>query len=181
MANWSKHLIGAPAGVRSWLTDRASLTQKLRAGCVDFSVQGVRQRVGHLLADESAIAGVSASRTAWVREVTLTCADCPLVYAHSILPHGSLVGTWKQLMVLGARPLGASLFADVQVLRAHLEYCRLRACHPLYQRAVARLNHPPEFLWARRSQFWRGGRRIVVTEIYMPEVFSQQWHVNKDD
>ena len=180
MANWSKHLIGVPAGVRSWLTDRASLTQKLRTGCVNLSVQGVRQRVGHLLADESAIAGVSATRTAWVREVTLTCADRPLVYAHSILPHGSLVGAWKLLMVLGARPLGASLFTDARVRRAQLEYCRLRARHPLYQRAVARLEYFPEFLWARRSQFWCGNRRIVVTEIYMPEIFSQQRYVNKD-
>ncbi len=173
MANWSKHLIGAPAGVRSWLTDRGSLAQRLRRRWADFGVQGMRQQVGHPFADEAYITGVSAPRTAWVREVILTCAGFPLVYAHSILPHASLVGGWKRLEFLGSSPLGASLFADVQVRRASLQYCRLGVRHPLYQMAVAKLDQPPEFLWARRSQFWRGRRRIVVTEVFMPEVFNQ--------
>jgi chorismate--pyruvate lyase len=173
MANWSKHLIGAPAGVRSWLTDRASLTQRLRRRCADFGVQGVRQQVGHPFADEARITGVSAQRTAWVREVILTCASLPQVYAHSVLPHASLVGVWKRLAFLGSSPLGASLFADVRVRRASLQYCRLGARHPLYQMAVARLDQPPEFLWARRSQFWRGRRWIVVTEVFMPAMFNQ--------
>ncbi len=169
MAIWRRKLIGAPAAVRSWLTDPSSLTRRLRAGCANFCVNGVSQRNRPVLADEVRYSRVAATHAARIREVWLNCADTPLVYAHSVLPHGSLAGSWKALARLGDRPLGAALFADVRVRRIRLQFCRLPAHHPLSVRAAAHGGFSQR-LWARRSLFERDGRRILVTEVFMPEV-----------
>lgn len=106
------------------------------------------------------------------REVFLYCGDRPVVFAHSVLPLASLRGAWAKLGKLGNRPLGATLFANPCVRRAPLEYKRLNQRHPLYQRACARLDRPPTYLWARRSLFALHGRRILVTEVFLPAILE---------
>lgn len=172
MAQWRNNVIGASKNVRQLLESKDSLTQKLRECCVRFEVQGVRQRLTHAFPDELRISMVSANTHAWVRDVRLTCAGVTLVFAHSVLPVPSLVGTWKQLLSLGSRPLGASLFADRRVKRSALQYCRVGIRHPLYRQVARNALVPPPFLWARRSRFRRGNRHIVVTEVFMPEAFN---------
>ena len=83
-----------------------------------------------------------------------------------MLPRASLRGVWRELGELGARPLGAVLFADNRVARLPLAFCKLPRLHPISRRVGQ------SGLWARRSIFLRAGRRILVTETFLPGVLK---------
>lgn len=152
---------------RKWLVDEGSLTSRLKARCKAFRVCNIRQCWEKPLADEAALLGLRSGEAAWVREVWLQDGGTRLVFARSVLPRASLRGLWHGLGRLGARPLGAALFADARVLRRPLAF-RLMSCrHPALRSAGC--HHA---LWARRSVFVRSGRAILVTEAFLPEVLA---------
>jgi chorismate--pyruvate lyase len=165
---WHHHLIGAPDWLRPWLVDQGSLTQRIVARCSDFSVQNLSLRRAYAHGDEFALVG--RRQHSLLRDVSLCCADTPLVYAHSVLPYVSLTGAWARLRFLGNRPLGAALFVNPQVYREALQFRRLDARHPLFLAAVTGVVHPPATLWARRSVFVLASRRILVTEVFLPAI-----------
>lgn len=165
---WHQHLLGAPGWLRPWLVDQGSLTQRIVARCSDFSVRDVSLRCAYAHGDEFALVG--RQQHSLLRDVSLCCADVPLVYAHSVLPYASLTGAWARLRYLGSHPLGAALFVNPQVYRQALQFRRLDFRHPLYLAAVARLTHPPATLWARRSVFVLASKRILVTEVFLPAI-----------
>lgn len=159
-----------PAGsgpYRRWLTVQDSLTKQLQAAYPLLKVEGVRQYWKAPATDEADMLGLRFGQTALVREVWLQSGEVPLVFARSILPRTSLRGRWRHLGALGARPLGAVLFADRKVSRAPLAFCKLSSRHPISRR-IARSG-----LWARRSLFLRSGRKILVTEVFLPGVLSE--------
>lgn len=165
----------APSGAgayRHWLQDRGSLTQRLQARCPAFSVERVRQRWSRPQPDEARLLGQPVRQRAWLREVTLCCGGTPVVFAHSVLPRGSLRGDWQGLGRLGSRPLGAALFANPRVVRTPLAYRKLTPAHALYRRAAAVLTARPACLWARRSVFWLADAPILVTEVFLPGVLT---------
>jgi chorismate--pyruvate lyase len=107
-----------------------------------------------------------------VREVFLHCGETAVVYASSVLPLDSLHGPWRRLGDLGAKPLGAVLFADPRVKRLPLCFKKLHPPHALYRRACEVLDSPPAFLWARRSEFRLGRGRLWVTEVFLPPILE---------
>lgn len=163
-------------GLRSWLTDPGSLTARLQERGA-FAVHLLRQGLDRPTADEIAVLGIPTRQRAHVREVALHCAGRPLVFAHTTLPrhpHGPLTG-W--LARLGTRSLGTLLFTHPGFTRGPLTCRRLDHRHPLYARAVTALGldgHAPAALWARRSCFFFSEQRVLVTEIFAPELASPQ-------
>jgi len=140
--------------------------------CPTFSVARVRQQWARPELDEAMLLGMRAHERALLREVCLNCQGRPVVFAHSVLPRRSLRGEWHGLGRLGARPLGAALFANPSVVRTPLTYRKLMPNHALYQRAAAVLQQRPSCLWARRSVFMLGGAAIMVTEVFLPGVLG---------
>ena len=164
-----------PAGsgaYRHWLIDPGSLTQRLQARCQTFAVAGVCQQWARPQPDEALLLGLHPRQRALLREVSLCCVNQPVVFAHSVLPRCSLRGEWHGLRRLGARPLGAALFANPRVVRTPLAYRKLLPVHSLYRRAVAGLHVRPPCLWARRSVFMLHGTPILVTEVFLPGVLE---------
>lgn len=157
---------------RHWLVDDGSLTQRLRAKCGQFSVEGVRQRWASPLPDEALLLRMRPHERALLREVSLCCDGMPVVFAHSVLPRDSLRGAWHNLGRLGAKPLGAALFANPDVVRTPLAFRKLLPRHALYVRAVASLAERPACLWARRSVFMLHNSPILVTEVFLPGVLE---------
>lgn len=171
-SSWRAKLIGIRGPMRRWLTDQGSLTRRIIESCPQFSVRHVYQYSGRADVDEAEMCGLNAKPSALLREVFLYCRETPVVFAHSVLPNSSLRGAWTKLGRLGNRPLGAALFANPCVHRAPLEFQRLDARHPLYRRACAQMAQRPHFLWARRSLFQLQGRRILVTEVFLPALLE---------
>jgi chorismate--pyruvate lyase len=102
-----------------------------------------------------------------VREVILRDGDTPLIFAHSVASRRDLRSAWRGLSRLGQRPLAEMLFHDPNVTRLPMEYKKIDARHPLYRRAKQVIEFDASALWARRSVFWKGGRPLLVTEVFI--------------
>ncbi|MDR3390128.1 MAG: chorismate lyase [Sulfuriferula sp.] len=172
LSGWHEALLGVSGAMRAWLLDTGSLTQRITGRCAQFGVREVYQRDDCPLRDEAGIVGVGVRQHALLRDVYLYCGKTPVVFAHSVLPHPSLIGRWAKLGRLGSRPLGAALFSDPLVQRECLQYRKVDARHPLYSQAVSAVMSPPVYLWARRSLFTLAAQRILVTEVFLPDILT---------
>ena len=168
---WLKKPILAKT-LQSWLIDTGSLTARLQLRYSNFAVQPVAVKYAKPITDESALLHLPQYKTALIREVLLMGNNQPVVFAHSVLPRNSLRGTWSGLGRLGSKPLGATLFANPRVRRTPLSYKKLSPHHRLYQHATAHLTLKPTHLWARRSIFSLNCAKILVTEIFLPQLLE---------
>lgn len=157
---------------RKWLIDNGSLTTRLKARYTDFVVRPVLLKNAKAFTDESALLGLKASQPALIREVLLMGNNQPVVFAHSVLPRTSLRGAWYGLGKLGNKPLGATLFANPKVKRTRLTYKKLPRHHPISMRLAEHMPNMPKVLWARRSVFQLNCARILVTEIFLEQLFK---------
>lgn len=171
MNRWLTIAVGA-GQYRDWLTQTGSLTRALQARCPEFNVRRLRQGLDSPLPDEYAPLGLPEGELAVIREVILSCAQRPLVFAHTVVPHAGLRGPWRGLAELGNRPLGAALFADPLIERFPLSFRQLNRQHALHRAATRHLGALPGRLWARRSLFALARQPILVTEVFLPEVLS---------
>lgn len=157
--------------MRHWLTEPGSLTAKLIARSASFRVQRVYQQHDFCWADDYAAIGLNKIEKVHAREVVLRCDEVPTVYAHTVLPLNSNASQWPLFKTLGEKSLGSILFNDRQVRRGALQFARLQSNHPAMQRARKIVNFD-EPLLARRSLFYRRGGVMLVTELFLPNVFK---------
>lgn len=156
---------------QKWLIDKGSLTARLKARYTDFAVQTIALKYAKPSIGESALLRLPAHKTTLIREVLLMGNNQAVVFAHSVLPRASLRGAWQGLGKLGNKPLGATLFANPVVKRTPLEYKKISACSPIAMRVAEHLNISPQALWARRSIFSLNDAKILVTEVFLPQLF----------
>lgn len=163
-----------PPGLRPWLSDRGSLTERIVARSQTFQLKVLSHGRGPIMRDERALFGVRRGERARVREVLLVADGRPVVYARSVLPRTSLRGGWQVFERIGGRSLGQALFADPRIRRMPLATRALDRRDTRYHRAVnsARLVPPPARLWARRSLFRLRGRDLLVTEVFLPAILD---------
>ena len=157
---------------RHWLIDNGSLTLRLQQRYPDFNVKPTLVAYAKPTIDEAATLSASSRTTAMIREVLLMNNNQAVVFAHSVLPRKSLRGRWLGLSRLGSKPLGATLFANPQVVRTPLSYQKLSPQHALYQQAAKFLINKPAYLWARRSVFTLNAANIMVTEVFLPQILT---------
>ena len=154
-----------PSGVREWLLDASSLTQRLRERCPDqLRVELLDQTWGRPLPSECRALRLRRGEWALVRQVRLVCGDEPWVYARTVIPTRTL-SRRPALGRLGERPLGAVLFADRAVSRDGLEIARIRPGERLADDELT--------LWGRRSVFRVDDRPLLVTEVFLSG--ERQW------
>jgi chorismate--pyruvate lyase len=174
-ARWGAHLPvpATGAALHGWLTGAGSLTARLVAHSAAFRVQRLHQRSGLCLADEARAIGLARPGRVWEREVLLRCDDVPVVFAHTVVPLAASASDWPLFSALGERSLGSILFYDPQVTRGALEFARLRAGHPLVERARAALGGTVTTpLFARRCLYRRKRGVLLVTEVFLPPVLA---------
>lgn len=174
-ARWHRHAsaIGAPAALRSWLLESGSLTARLTAASGTFRVQRLHQHTALCLRDEAVAIGMRRPGRVWEREVLLRCDGQAVVFAHTVVPMSATAADWPLFNALGERSLGSTLFYDPRVVRGQLEFARLRAGHPLMQRARAALGlDDSTVLYARRCLYRRRRGTLLVTEVFLPAVLA---------
>lgn len=155
------------------LINNGSLTTYLQQRYNDFQVKLVRSFREKPIYEEAKLLGFKACQQALIREVVLVGNHQSVVYAHSVLPLTSLRGEWLGLRHLGNKPLGAALFTNPKVKRTPLTFKKLSRHHPLYQHATKHLALHTGFLWARRSIFSLDCAKILVTEIFLPQLLTK--------
>jgi chorismate--pyruvate lyase len=152
------------------LSDRGSLTRRLKARHVDFTVVPVARGFARPFLDEVRAIHLRPKTQAYVRDVLLMGGGRTRVFAHSVLPRASLRGGWCGITRLGTRPLGEALFTDPRIRRLGLTMRRLDARHPLYRAARRHTGLTVRYLWARRSVFCLDGQPLLVTEVFLPAI-----------
>ena len=173
-AHWYSHVNGVnpTREMRGWLTDTMSLTKKLMARSEHFRVRRLRQERGMCLSDEAVMVELPRRSHVQEREVLLQCDGRPVVFAHTIVPLSATTSDWPFFGTLGERSLGTTLFGDPRVVRGNLQYARLRAQHPLAERARSALGGA-EFaapVFARRCLYRRKNGVLLVTELFLPAI-----------
>ncbi|MFY9258973.1 MAG: chorismate lyase [Gallionella sp.] len=169
---WHRSTLGGAAELRPWLHDHGSLTQRIQQRCAQFAVHPIRSGLARIAYDEAALLGIPPNQHAYSREVFLYADGQPVVFAHSTLAAVDLRGAWAAVSQLGSKPLGTLLFSHPLIRRMPLHFKALCPHHPLYRRAIVHLPHPPSRLWARRSLFYLHQAPLLVTEVFLPEIFN---------
>jgi chorismate--pyruvate lyase len=165
-----------PKQLATWLFDQASLTLRLQhhCGAETFHVEVLWQKRGRMMLNEARALGMTPGEYALLRQVHLYCGDQAVVFARTVIPLRSLKGRQKRLAHLGKRSLGAVIFADKSMRRGDIEVCRLRAGQSLFAEAQAKsalfLTQKP--LWGRRSVFTVNGKKLLVSEFFLPALLQ---------
>ncbi len=155
-----------------WAQSQGSLTAHLRATCTRFDVVRLAQGRRAATAHEAAALGLPRRGAVHAREVLLHCDGQPVVWARSAVASAACTGPWKALKGLGTRPLAELLFQRKGAGRLTMHYTRL-PCLPA-RRLLG--DHAPAGKLprlARRSVFARAGSRLVLTEVFFPELAAR--------
>ncbi|MDH3342446.1 MAG: chorismate lyase [Gammaproteobacteria bacterium] len=159
-----------PLAVAAWLFDASSLTARLiRYSSGDFHVEVLSQEVRRPTWDEAKVLNIKQNRSALIRQVRLCCHNKAVVYARTVIPLSTLTGAERSYGNLGSRPLGAMLFADQTMRRQEVEVTTLLPGTALYEKTGANGG----VIWGRRSVFYVGGKPLLVSEYYLPELFCR--------
>ena len=142
---------GVPGHVCNWLLDGQSLTAKLRDKYKDFKVHVISQEQDIPYDCELKLLEATGNQTFIVREVELIGSEIPVVIARSLIP---LTQDTKEILKIGAKPLGEILFNDPEIKRGHLE--------------VGSFNES----WARRSTFKIRKTKLLVSEIFLESLYA---------
>lgn len=162
---------GVPEKYLPWLLDQASLTERIIDRCRgNFCVQLLDQRRVRPLRNEAEALGMRPGTRAIVRQVQLVCGDTPWVYARTVIPPRTLARKSHRFTRLGARSLGAMLFADPSMKRGEVEITCLTPSDQLYHLAMREQHERPELIWGRRSLFHLGGKPLLVCEFFLPDI-----------
>jgi chorismate lyase len=160
-----------PADLRVWLTDNGSLTEHLVAcGRGEFRVQRLYQGWEVPLPSERRLLALPSRQLALVREVALLLDNTEVVFARSVFPVASLVGSLAHLRRLQNKSLGAILFKHPGMHRYPFELALMAGDsdylpHSLQQSGPA---------WGRRSRFEIEGKKLMVSEVFL-QAFTP-WH-----
>ncbi len=167
----SRRLPGVSPAVHAWLSDAGSLTRSVIASCRrGFRVELIAQTRATALPSEAVLLAAGPAQATLVREVRLCCGREAWVFARTLIPMGSLRGPVRALTRLGRRPLGEVLFSDPTTRRLRVEVARITARHRLFARATEHLVHRPDVIWGRRTLFDYRGERILVNELFLPDI-----------
>lgn len=159
------------ADARVWLTDNGSLTGQLVAsGRGEFRVQRLYQGWEVPLPSERSLLALPSRQVALVREVVLLLDNAAVVFARSIFPIASLVGSLAHLRRLQNSSLGAILFKHPLMHRSPFELA-LMPGHSDYLPPDLQQSAPA---WGRRSRFEIEGKKLMVSEVFL-QAFTP-WH-----
>jgi chorismate--pyruvate lyase len=160
------------ADQKDWLVRGGSLTAHLRT-LGNVTVDVTREAVAQPWRDEAATLNITPRTPVWTREVVLKVDGMPFVAAHSVVPLDASSGVWQAMRRLRTRPLAELLYSDSSVWRSPLTSRRIDARDPLYRLAARQTPHEkPHTFAARRSVFVRLGAPLMVTECFLPALWS---------
>ncbi|MGA0027832.1 MAG: chorismate--pyruvate lyase family protein [Steroidobacteraceae bacterium] len=168
---WTADLarLAAPAPVGEWLNGEGLLTERVRCACAGAAGLRVISEYRATLPEAEAALLAADPADGFIREIHLTCDQQPWVFAQTLIPAATLAAApW--LGQMGEEALGPKLARMPDAGRGPLEFNRLLPPHPLYRRASAGRALPSMELWARRATYSVSGHRLIVQEVFLPEV-----------
>lgn len=148
--------------VRRGLRRPGSLSSRMQKWCKGaLPVRVVQQGSSLPTRDEARLLGLGFREWVWVREVRLGPLHGPWVKGRTVVPLKEMHGSVRDLRNLGDRPLGSVLFNGQGWHRGPFLIGRMDAAEL------------PGHLPARRSVFYHGNSRLLVTEGFYPAYWQR--------
>lgn len=163
--SWSSR--SPSGGLSRWLCSRGSLTARLQANG-RFQVRTLSTTWSKTTVDEARLLGLARPIMVYARQVCLLVDGEPCVVARTVVSGRALRGSWRSVLALGGRPLGAALWANPHVARGGKSYACLRQGDDLHRRLKRFYKNLPARLPARRSCFYLHGQPLLVMEAFLP-------------
>lgn len=166
MIDWKTlfHATNIPENLLPWLTNTGSMTRALEEAS-EVSCQIAIQQEGWQEPWSDERLGATGWSPCWIREVVITTHQ-PVIFARSVSPR-ELIERFPQLMRLGEKPLGKTIFADNTFQRGPIEVAEISDGQFLWERIPESFR--PETCWARRSQFYAGDVSFLLTEVFLSD------------
>ena len=168
----SHELRRAPPALRHWIGWPDSLTERIGerlGGAVQVRV--LSERIDRLLIDEREHLGIFA-HGARIREVQLEVSGEPVVLARTVFADSTARVMNHALRRLGSRSLGSLLFGALRAPVRTREFTRLTRDSALHGLMSRHLPAAAEAVWARRAVHLLQDRPLLVTEIFLPQLFA---------
>ncbi len=158
-----------PTRWASWLSTTGLLQDRIaREAAEPARVRLLEERIGFLTPEQQTLLQ-SPSSSCFHRCIELHAGGRAWVYAETLIPDPTLEAhPW--LAELGERGLGDTLSWRHDIERGPFEVASLPASHPLAERALKRTSGTHEAVWARRTWVAISGSRILVQEMFLPEL-----------
>lgn len=161
-----------PEKWRDWLLHPGSFMQRLE----QFGVQGshvdvLRQNWVAPLQDEQDSLQLEANTEVLVREVLIHQQQKYWMFARTVFPRGVLA-VERQLENLGSRSLGSVLFSDPTMRRSAFEVASVLSGSSWCQAVKPYIGHSEQTIWARRSTFFLREQPLLLTELFLPDVYT---------
>lgn len=170
--NWSlahtHHLLAQFPKLKEWVCCDSSLTVRVKELGVSFSVDVLNQSEISLTKEQKSVLDTK-DKVALVREVVLKQGDTPLIYAQTIMPESTILGTEERLANLGNQSLGQILFQTKSATRGNIECTQVLQDSPLalfIEQHLKQLINKPVFI--RRSLFSLNNKPLLVNECFLP-------------
>lgn len=166
----SPQLFDIPSNIQTWLLHAGSFMQRLKD-------QGINDAKIHVLSEawqmpfECEQQRLNLYSTMWIREVLIHSPRGKLMYARTVIPKEILQHKYAEIVNLENRAIGSILFNDPAIVRSHFELALLKPGVFLMEKAMEQLNFHVDQLWARRSTFDLQGRKLLLSEVFLPVLF----------
>jgi chorismate-pyruvate lyase len=97
-----------------------------------------------------------------------------MIFAHTRLKMNDLEDAWMCLKTLGQQSLANILFKDPQISRRSLLYRVTEPEDVLYKHLKLLGYMQEEILWMRQSEWERSGKILLLTEVFLANLFNQR-------
>jgi len=170
---WHEDYQAIPDLWQSWLLYPGSFMQRLKKnGVTDSSISIVQQTWQAPLLDEKKQLTIIGREWALVREVLIKNNNNHWMFARTVFPRASLTGKERQLARLKNRSLGSVLFRHQQMQRSKFKFTQIMPETNLHNKIIKLTKRNFGILWARNSIFWLGEKKLLLTEIFFPDVLT---------
>ena len=146
----------------SWLTEKGSLTERLKNEFNDVKVDVIYEGLA------------LEEKTDYIREVIIKSHNKPMIFAQTQLKMNDLEDAWMCLKTLGQQSLANILFKDPEISRRSLLYRVSKPEDVLYKHLKSLGYLQDEILWMRQSEWERYGKILLLTEVFLPNLFNQR-------
>jgi chorismate--pyruvate lyase len=170
---WQIKYNDVPALMGTWLFYKYSFMERLKQyGIKQPEIIVLKQDWEEPLLSESNQLSINSSDQALVREVLIKSAEGHWMMARTVFPKATLTGEERQFMEMKNQSLGSILFKYPDLQRSEFEIACLTRYTRWYQQISKMITLTVEPLWARRSIFTFQNKVILLSEVFLPDVFS---------
>ncbi len=157
-----------PVTLAAWLSYSGSMTRRMQRHCQQVRIEVLSHQIDRPTFHEARLLQLSPRQSALIREIIMHCDNQAWLYARTVAPLATVNSELPRLYDLGTTELGKLLFRHPNMQRSSFSYSCVQREQSLYQKALPANEAATRHLWARRSEFNLSGKKLLLTEVFLP-------------